>query len=262
MATQEATNYEDLYCQHCGKATLLMAALPYMPFYPSDYFADAHHLTTVEHGAYFLLITSYWMRGEALPDDDRKLAKLTKLSPDEWSAVREELCEFFLIEDGLWKHKRIDADLEKVTEKVRKAKEAAEASARARENKRKANAKRMQSERSTDASTDVEPIKTKAKVKSPIGDINPLTPFGVDCPDWMPKEAYAGFVEMRQGMPKKDRLTKRAVELLIGKLDRFRQAGHDIEEILNTSVENNWKGVFAPKGNGGGDRGSGWLDGR
>lgn len=89
---------------------------------------------------------------------------------------------------------------------------------------------------------------------------NPLSPFGIECPDWMPMEAFTGFVEMRQGMPKKDHLTERAVRLLIGKLDKFRLAGHDIEEVLNTSVENNWKGVFEPKGSRPIAKGSGWLD--
>lgn len=115
-----------------------MAALPYMPFYPADYFADAHHLTTVEHGAYFLLITTYWMRGEPLPDDDRKLSKFAKLSMSEWQDMREEISDFFDIEGGLWRHKRIDRDLLRVAEKVEQARNAGKASAKRRGNVRSA----------------------------------------------------------------------------------------------------------------------------
>lgn len=126
-----------------------MAALPYMPFYPADYFADAHHLTTIEHGAYFLLITSYWMRGEPLPDDDRKLSKLTKLTTEEWSDMRVELAEFFDVSDGLWRHKRIDADLARVKDKVEQARNAGKASAERRANARSTDVEQTFNERST-----------------------------------------------------------------------------------------------------------------
>ena len=38
----------------------MMAALPYMQFYVADYLADTTHLTAEEHGAYMLLLFSYW----------------------------------------------------------------------------------------------------------------------------------------------------------------------------------------------------------
>ena len=36
---------------------------PYMQFYFADYDADTAHLTTFEHGVYFLLIKAYWKSG-------------------------------------------------------------------------------------------------------------------------------------------------------------------------------------------------------
>jgi uncharacterized protein YdaU (DUF1376 family) len=109
-----------------------MAALPYMPLYVADYLADAAHLSTLEHGAYLILIMNYWQRGEALPDDDRKLARIARLSEDEWAAIREDIAEFFQIGDGVWRHKRVEQELNGVREKSDQAKRAGQASARAR----------------------------------------------------------------------------------------------------------------------------------
>lgn len=84
---------------------------PWMPLYVGDYLGDTGHLTTAQHGAYLLLMMHYWRKGE-LPDDDRQLSKITKLPLKTWCEYRPILHDFF--HDG-WKHKRIDAELQKMT---------------------------------------------------------------------------------------------------------------------------------------------------
>lgn len=85
---------------------------PWMPLYVGDYLGDTGHLTTAQHGAYLLLMMHYWRKGE-LPDDDRQLAKITKLPLRTWRDYRATLQDFF--HDG-WRHKRIDAELQRMTE--------------------------------------------------------------------------------------------------------------------------------------------------
>lgn len=82
-------------------------SIPWMPFYPADYLADTGHLTTQEHGAYLLLIFHYWSNG-GLPDDDAKLARITRMTASEWTSVKDTIRDFF---DGNWQHFRIDAEL-------------------------------------------------------------------------------------------------------------------------------------------------------
>ena len=80
----------------------------YMKINWPDYHADTQHLDCCEHGAYFLLISRYWMTQQALPDSDRMLAKFAKCSPEQWAEIRPVLEEFFILENNSWKHKRIE----------------------------------------------------------------------------------------------------------------------------------------------------------
>lgn len=120
---------------------------PYMPLFVADYLADTAHLTAAEHGAYLMLVMNYWQRGKPLPADDRKLARIARMSDAEWQDSRDTLAEFFVEADGLWSHKRIEAEIAIADEKTAKAKRAARASVDARQ----ASAQQTLNERSTDA---------------------------------------------------------------------------------------------------------------
>lgn len=99
-----------------------MTTTPWMPLYVADYLADTRRLSTLEHGAYILLIFEYWRNGR-LPDDDRRLARIVGLSEAAWAEIRDSLFEFF--EDG-WRHKRIEAELAKAESKSASARDSAE----------------------------------------------------------------------------------------------------------------------------------------
>jgi uncharacterized protein YdaU (DUF1376 family) len=101
---------------------------PYMQFYFADYDADTAHLSTLEHGVYFLLIKAYWKSGRALADNDRRLAILAGLSLAEWQRVRPDSAPFFVAGDGLWRHGRIDEELDKVRGRIEQARSAGRAS--------------------------------------------------------------------------------------------------------------------------------------
>lgn len=108
--------------------------LPYMQFYFADYDADTPHLSTLEHGAYFLLIKAYWKGKRALPDNDRRLAIVAGLSLAEWQEIRPELASFFTIADGLWRHKRIEEELQRVSDRTEQARSAGRTGAQRRWN--------------------------------------------------------------------------------------------------------------------------------
>ena len=115
----------------------MVNSLPYLQFYPTDYLSDTQHLTTVEHGAYFLLILNYWQRGGPLPDDDKRLAGIVKLPIEQWLNARSTVVEFFAVENGTWIHSRIESDLNKVKSTRKQQSEAGKLSAAKRLKKKR-----------------------------------------------------------------------------------------------------------------------------
>lgn len=65
----------------------------------------------------------------------------------------------------------------------------------------------------------------------------------IPLPAWLDIEAWQAFCKHRGA-----KFTDRAKELTIRKLEKWHAVGHDTTEILNTSVMNNWSGIFEPKG--------------
>jgi uncharacterized protein YdaU (DUF1376 family) len=80
---------------------------PWMPMYWADYLADTANLSHLENSVYVLLIAHYWCNG-GLPDDDRQLARIARVSRQNWRVIRPHLVQKF---SPVWRHKRIDLEL-------------------------------------------------------------------------------------------------------------------------------------------------------
>lgn len=78
-----------------------MAEFPKMPLWTDAYLADTGHLTTIEHGAYLLLLMAMWRSKETrLPSDDRSLAKMARLTSGQWARIKPTIMAFFREEGG------------------------------------------------------------------------------------------------------------------------------------------------------------------
>ena len=104
----------------------------YQKFYWSDYFGDTYDLDGIQSGAYLHLIGWSWMKGQAPLDDDALLARITKLTMEQWLSVRPALEPFFVIASGLWRHTRIEHDLAEAHKSHEKAVSLATAAANKR----------------------------------------------------------------------------------------------------------------------------------
>ena len=67
-----------------------------------------------------------------------------------------------------------------------------------------------------------------------------------EIPSWVPVANWNAYLKMRKTMRKWP--TDDAVKLMLGKLRKWHDAGHDLAAILDNSTENNWTGLFEPKG--------------
>lgn len=85
-----------------------MAEFPALPLFTDAYLGDTTHLSTIEHGAYLLLLMVAWRTTETrLPDDDRLLARYTRLTAAQWKRMRPVISDFFVVRDGHWIQKRL-----------------------------------------------------------------------------------------------------------------------------------------------------------
>jgi len=66
-----------------------------------------------------------------------------------------------------------------------------------------------------------------------------INQLGIDPDTW------DSFMEVRKNLKVTE--TERATNMLLSKLTKMKDKGHDVKEVIEESVINNWKGVFEPK---------------
>lgn len=83
----------------------------WMPLYMGDYLTATMHLSTLQHGAYLLMLIACWQRGGAIPDDDEQLAAITKLAPAQWKKTAAVLRDLFVKTERGLENARLSAEL-------------------------------------------------------------------------------------------------------------------------------------------------------
>ena len=104
----------------------------WMPLYVGDYLRDTAHLSTSEHGAYFLMLMHAWTHGGELPGDGPRLCIITKMSAKDWRHSGDILMAFFQRHGAMLRHKRLDLELANATTLTDRRRTAGRLSAEAR----------------------------------------------------------------------------------------------------------------------------------
>lgn len=85
-----------------------MAEFVAMPLWTDAYLGDTTHLSTLEHGAYLLLLITAWRtRDGKLPNNDKLLAKYSRLSDAQWKRIKPVLEPFFKVTSSNWMQGRL-----------------------------------------------------------------------------------------------------------------------------------------------------------
>ena len=212
----------------------------YYPHHIGDYKAATTYLSNEEDLAYRRLLELYYDTEKAIEDDIPLLSKRLRVTPEALSFV---LKEFFSHTKEGWKNKRCDVVIKDYQEMAEKNRKNGKAGGRPKANKQAAeNPVGFQSVPSgipeaTHSKANQEPItKNQEPKKQPT----------VDLPVWLPKEKWEAFVQMRKQLKKP--MTDYAIKLMVDKLVRLRDAGHNVAELLDKSITNGWLDVYEPKG--------------
>ncbi len=85
-----------------------MAEFPALPLFTDAYLADTRHLTTIQNGAYLLLLMMAWRSPNcALPDNDDILAKWTGMDRRTWLRNKRTVLSFWVMSEHGWQQKRL-----------------------------------------------------------------------------------------------------------------------------------------------------------
>lgn len=92
-----------------------MSDIDWFPLEPGRYLKNTMHLTTRQHGAYWLLIMAAFEARGVLPGTDQGLMAITRLSTKEWREDGDVLKAFLTRDGDRWvhefaKHQREDAE--------------------------------------------------------------------------------------------------------------------------------------------------------
>jgi uncharacterized protein YdaU (DUF1376 family) len=117
-----------------------MAQFPAFPLWTDAYLADTGHLTTIEHGAYLLLLVTMWRNGGELPNDDKELARYARMTSGQWLRIKPRLMRFFTVSSDSITQGRLTDELVAVKQKSAKQSDNARAKWRKNRDKRHADA--------------------------------------------------------------------------------------------------------------------------
>ena len=229
-----------------------MSSTPWFKFYPGDYLADTRRLTRSQHGAYLLILIDYFATGEAPPDDDLLLARLTLCdTQSEWLAIRKAIAQYFEITD-VWLNSRCEKELlarrsehTKKSEAGKKGNEIKWGTSQSDTGSDTLNDRNTRSQKLDVRSKKLEVIDQKSETSKPKSKelrVTRLIISPIQIPDWIPVDAWNDFVDSRKKLRKP--LTQGAIKLAISTLSKLKAEGNDPKEVIEQSILSGYSGLF------------------
>nr|WP_272939091.1 MULTISPECIES: YdaU family protein [Sinorhizobium] len=170
--------------------------MPWIRFFPSDWLAGTRGMSAVETGVYITLIATMYERGEPIPEDHGRLARLCGSSNSAFAKAIETLIDegkITRVDGGLW-NDRVEKEQVYLSEKSEVARRAGIISAEKRKQNQSGEATDVQrtlNERSTNQKPEARVVK-----EEPTGSSKKRGTRLSD--DWTPDIAFAVSVGLSQ----------------------------------------------------------------
>lgn len=205
-----------------------MAISPMFPLWTDAYLGDTHHLSTLEHGAYLLLLITAWRSKDGtLPDDDKILSKYCRMTVDKWKKIRPVLEQFFTIQDGTWMQGRL-LDERKADFDFRKSQS------------KKAKARHLKNKESTPAAAHAQHMPPPSPSPSPIKEekiIQKEKQKNIPPPLDVRDGVWKDFLKLRKD--KKAPVTETALKRIRAEGEKI---GWSLEQTLSEMCARGWQG--------------------
>jgi uncharacterized protein YdaU (DUF1376 family) len=92
-----------------------MATINEMPLQTDAYLADTGHLSTFEHGAYFLILMAMWRSPDGtVADDDVYLSRAARTTLDRWKRIATNIRALLTVKGDRITQKRLQSERRKV----------------------------------------------------------------------------------------------------------------------------------------------------
>jgi len=206
--------------------------LHYYQFNIGDYTSHTQHLDPIEDIAYRRMLDWYYLNEKPLPESVEEIARLIRMR-EHCKCIAIVLQEFFVLKNGEYHQPRIDSEIKSYRDLSKSRKKAA--------NKRWANKHKGLS---GDASALQVDSKSNAKQEPLTKNHKPITkeiviPGGINQPAWSEWIAYRKSKKKTVSQA----AAKKQFKLLLD-YDLLTQ-----QQIIDQSIQNDYQGLFAPKGN-------------
>ena len=204
-----------------------------------DFNNSTRHLTRVERSLYRDLIELYYDTEQPFQSVDfNRLAKrVLAQTNEELDALAYVLEEFFHELEGTYNHIRCDIEIAKYHANTSAKAKAGIASAKARQTKKQQDSTGVEQVLNVCA-TKQETINNKqetiTKKKS--------TPAAIEIPEWLDPILLNDFIDSRKANKKP--MTQKAISLLINKISKERDNGHDATQMLEDAIVGGWQSVY------------------
>lgn len=232
----------------------------FVRLYIGDYQRDTGTLSLAEHGAYLLMIQIHCATERPLPDGEALFRLLRATNKAEKLAINRILRDFWTRTESGYVNARCLTEIAAAN----KQKQANQTNgAMGGRPKKTESVSESVSELDSETKPNNNPIHShnqeeelRPPVILPHVEANPgpkqpkmaQAPFVL--PEWVPVDAWKGWLEMRTKQRK--RPTARAMALAVSELQKLAAAGNEPGAVLDQSTANGWTGLFQLRSNGNG----------